>query len=371
MSNPIRVAQIVGKMNGGGVEAVVMNYYRHIDRSKVQFDFLVDSDSTLVPRDEIEMLGGRVFEIPPYQHVIEYQRELQCLFKQEGWKIVHSHINALSVFPLRAAKKAGVPIRIAHSHSTSGKGEYVKNVVKSVLKTQSTRYPTIYLACSEYAGQWLFGASCHYSILKNAVDTSLFKPNDLTRNNKRRELGIPSDQVVVGHIGRFMEQKNHSYLLKIFLAFKKRVPNSTLLLIGNGPLREQVEHSSSELGLSESVRFLGTRNDVSDLYQVFDVFCLPSLYEGLPVVGIESQVSGVPILVSDSVTPETKITNLLEFESLDSPVEQWAAHLERLLGRSLTGQDIRSIDSWDIGRCAIHLMNIYIDSLAKRGEIIR
>ena len=134
MTEPIRVAQVVGKMVGGGVEAVVMNYYRHIDRSKVQFDFLVDSDSTLVPREEIESLGGRIFEIPPYQHAIEYQRELQSLFTQEGWKIVHSHINALSVFPLRAAKKAGVPVRIAHSHSTSGKGEFAKNALKDCFR---------------------------------------------------------------------------------------------------------------------------------------------------------------------------------------------------------------------------------------------
>lgn len=132
MAEPIRVAQVVGKMVGGGVEAVVMNYYRHIDRSKVQFDFLVDSDSTLVPREEIESLGGRVFEIPPYQHVVEYQRELQRLFKEENWKIVHSHINALSVFPLRAAKKAGIPVRIAHSHSTSGKGSLLKMSSKAL-----------------------------------------------------------------------------------------------------------------------------------------------------------------------------------------------------------------------------------------------
>lgn len=162
MANPIRVAQIVGKMNGGGVEAVVMNYYRHIDRSKVQFDFLVDSDSTLVPREEIESLGGRVFEIPPYQHVIEYQRELLRLFRQEGWKIVHSHINALSVFPLRAAKKAGVPVRIAHSHSTGGKGEYAKNALKTVLKTQANRYPTNKVACSELQGNGCLAAKRHF-----------------------------------------------------------------------------------------------------------------------------------------------------------------------------------------------------------------
>ena len=190
MANPIRVAQIVGKMNGGGVEAVVMNYYRHIDKSKVQFDFLIDSDSTLVPRDEIESLGGRVFEIPPYQHIAEYQRELQRLFKQEGWKIVHSHINALSVFPLRAAKKAGVPVRIAHSHSTSGKGEYAKNALKAVLKTQSNRYPTHRFACSQFAGEWLFGKAAHFEVVYNAIDLDRFRFNAEARAQARADLGL-------------------------------------------------------------------------------------------------------------------------------------------------------------------------------------
>lgn len=189
MTNPIRVAQIVGKMNGGGVEAVVMNYYRHIDRSKVQFDFLVDSDSTLIPREEIESLGGRVFEVPPYQHVVEYQHELQRLFKQEGWKIVHSHINALSVFPLRAAKKAGVPVRIAHSHSTSGKGEYAKNTLKAVLKTQSNRYPTHRFACSKFAGEWLFGKAAHFEVVYNAIDLDRFCFNAEARAQARADLG--------------------------------------------------------------------------------------------------------------------------------------------------------------------------------------
>lgn len=190
MVNPIRVAQIVGKMNGGGVEAVVMNYYRHIDRSKVQFDFLIDSDSSLVPREEIESLGGRVFEIPPYQHVIEYQRELQRLFREEGWKIVHSHINALSVFPLRAAKKAGVPVRIAHSHSTSGKGEYAKNALKSVLKTQSNRYPTHRFACSKFAGEWLFGKDAHFEVVYNAIDLDRFRFDAEARAEARADLGL-------------------------------------------------------------------------------------------------------------------------------------------------------------------------------------
>lgn len=190
MTEPVRVAQVVGKMVGGGVEAVVMNYYRHIDRSKVQFDFLVDSDSTLVPRDEIESLGGRVFEIPPYQHIAEYQRELQRLFKQEGWKIVHSHINALSVFPLRAAKKAGVSVRIAHSHSTSGKGEYAKNALKAVLKTQSNRYPTHRFACSQFAGEWLFGKAAHFEVVYNAIDLDRFRFSAEARAQARADLGL-------------------------------------------------------------------------------------------------------------------------------------------------------------------------------------
>ena len=198
MANPIRVAQIVGKMNGGGVEAVVMNYYRHIDRSKVQFDFLIDSDSSLVPREEIESLGGRVFEIPPYQHVIEYQRELQRLFREEGWKIVHSHINALSVFPQRAAKKAGVPVRIAHSHSTSGKGEYAKNALKAVLKTQSNRYPTHRFACSRFAGEWLFGKDANFEVVYNAIDLNSFRFNAEAREQARTDLGLVGGQFVIG-----------------------------------------------------------------------------------------------------------------------------------------------------------------------------
>ena len=174
MSEPIRVAHVVGKMCGGGVEAVVMNYYRHIDRSRVQFDFLVSEGSTLVPREEIGSLGGRVFEVPPYQRPFAYARSLESLFADEGWPIVHSHVNALSVFPLRAAARAGVPVRIAHSHSTAGKDEPVKNALKRLLRTQANRYPTHRLACSRYAGEWLFGEGAGFDVLYNAIELDRF-----------------------------------------------------------------------------------------------------------------------------------------------------------------------------------------------------
>ena len=179
---PIRVAHIIGKWLGGGVEAVVMNYYRHIDRSKIQFDFLCDEDSTNIPYEEIEQLGGRVILIPPYQKVFKYQKELIRIFKENNYKIVHSHINTLSIFPLRAAKKAGVKVRIAHSHSTTNKKEWKKNLLKQVLRPFSKVYATNYMCCSELAGRWLFGDKTYDSgqvyLLNNAINLDKFKYNE-------------------------------------------------------------------------------------------------------------------------------------------------------------------------------------------------
>ena len=359
MASPIRVAQIVGKMNGGGVEAVVLNYFRHIDRSKVQFDFLIDSDSTLVPRVEIESLGGRVFEISPYQHVIEYQRELQRLFKQEGWKIVHSHINALSVFPLRAAKRAGVPVRIAHSHSTSGKGEHAKNALKAVLKTQANRYPTNKVACSEFAGKWLFGRDASFSVINNAIDMRQFSPSSDSRIHVRKQLGIAEDTFLIGHVGRFVEQKNHDFLLAVFREVLSREPNSMLALVGEGPLLEHVKQLSIDLGISNSVLFLGIRSDVASLYQAFDVFCLPSLYEGFPVVGVECQASGTPILASDAITPEIKLTSLMEFEQLSSSPQKWSEHLISMRKLNDDPNDSESLKAFDVSAASKRLEDYY------------
>lgn len=350
MANPIRVAQIVGKMNGGGVEAVVMNYYRHIDRSKVQFDFLIDSDSSLVPREEIESLGGRVFEIPPYQHVIEYQRELQRLFKEECWKIVHSHINALSVFPLRAAKKAGVPVRIAHSHSTSGKGEYAKNALKAVLKTQSNRYPTHRFACSRFAGEWLFGKAADFEVVYNAIDLDFFRFNEEVRAQTRADLGLIDDQFVIGHVGRFTAQKNHVFLINVFSEVAKRRDDVVLLLVGSGEDGASVKSMVDQLGLSDRVKFLGQRSDVNRLYQAFDAFLLPSLYEGLCLVGVEAQVSGLPCLLSDTITREVDVTSKCKFMPInDSSI--WVdaiSSLTRVASEARSEQSKGSFDNYDI-----------------------
>lgn len=326
--NPIRIAHIVGKWLGGGVEAVIMNYYRHINRNKIQFDFICDNDSTDIPYEEIEKLGGKVILIPPYQKVLKYQKELIKVLKDGKYKIVHSHINTLSVFPLRAAKKAGIPVRIAHSHSTTNKKEWKKNLLKQVLRPFSKTYATDYFCCSELAGRWLFGDRVYDEgkvyLLNNAIDLDKFRYNEEIRKSKREELGIKEDTLVIGHIGRFVEQKNHRFLIDIFNEVHKKKENSILLLVGQGPLVEEMKEKVKNLNLTDSVKFLGQRNDANELYQAFDVFLLPSLYEGLPVVGVEAQATGLLCILSDAMTKETKVLDSTMFVSLSETSESWA-----------------------------------------------
>lgn len=357
----IRVAQVVGKMNGGGVESVVMNYYRAICRENIQFDFIIDSDSRLVPFEEIEALGGRVFLVPPYQKQFSYQRQIRMLFKEERWRIVHSHVNTLSVFPLSAAKSARVPVRIAHSHSSSGggRGESARDVLKSLLRKTSNLYPTHRIACSKVAGDWLFGENENYMIIRNAVDIGAFKSSLSERMEARRALGLSKTAFVVGHIGRMAPQKNHRRLLEIFAALKCVEKDSILLLAGDGPLEFEVKEQVKRLGLADSVRFLGYIDNSTCLYNAMDVFCLPSLYEGLPVVGVECQASDTPILASTEVTPEAAMTSLMDFESLSASDSDWAQHLLSMRERALTPDDENSLAQFDIALNAIKLAKVY------------
>lgn len=285
LDEKIIIAHIMGKWNGGGVESVVMNYYRNIDRNKIQFHFLCDEDSTDIPYEEIEKLGGKVIVIPPYQKLFKYQKELYRIFKENNYKIVHSHINALSVFPLRIAKKAKIPVRIAHSHSTSNKKEWKKNILKMILRPLSKLYANNYFACTEYAGKWLFGKKVverkELNVINNAIDLKKFKFNENTREDLRKELGIKEETLIIGHVGRFMKQKNHEFLIDVFEEAIKQDNNMYLILVGQGPLEDKIKEMAKEKGIEDKILFLGQRNDVNKLYQAMDIFVLPSLYEGL------------------------------------------------------------------------------------------
>ena len=325
---PIRIAQIIGKWVGGGVEAVVMNYYRNIDHEKIQFDFICDSDSTNIPYDEIEKLGGKVILIPPYQKVFKYQKELRKVLRNGNYKIIHSHINTLSVFPLYAAKKVGIPVRIAHSHSTTNKREWKKNMLKQILRPFSKTFATDYMCCSELAGRWQFGNKefdkGNVYLLNNAIDLEKFKYDEIKRKQKRRELSIKNDTLVIGHIGRFVPVKNHSFLIDIFNEIHKKEKNSILLLAGQGPLMEETKKKVKELNLENNVMFLGQRNDANELYQAFDALLLPSLYEGLGMVLIEAQCAGLPSFASTEVPKIAKVSDVLNFVDLNTSKEIWS-----------------------------------------------
>ena len=343
---PIRIAQIMGKWVGGGVEAVVMNYYRNIDRNKIQFDFICDDDSTCIPKEKIENLGGKVILIPPYQKVLKYHKELKKVLKEGQYKIVHSHINALSVFSLWAARSAKVPVRIAHSHSTSNKKEWKKTLLKNVLRPFSKLFATDYFCCSELAGRWLFGNKTYNEgkvyLLNNAIDVEKFKYNEKARKQKRKELNIKDNELVIGHIGRFVKQKNHEFLIDIFNEIHNQNKNTILLLAGDGPLKEEIQNKVKELGLEKNVQFLGQRNDANELYQAMDVFVLPSLYEGLPVVGVEAQASGLPCFFSTDMTKETKILDSTQFIELTKRPAEWA---ELILKKAKKNQRKNAIET--------------------------
>ncbi len=328
---PIRIPQIVGKWLGGGIEAVVISEYLAMDKSKIQFDFICDEDSTNIPYDLIEKNGGRVIIIPPYQKAFKYHKELKKVLKENNYKIVHSHISTMSVFSLFAAKCAGVPVRIAHSHSTTNKKEKKKNLMKQVLRPFSKVFATNYMCCSELAGRWLFGDKEYDKgnvyLLNNAIDLDKFKYDEKLRKKKRKELGIKDDTLVIGHLGRFVAQKNHTFLIDIFNEIHKKNNNSILLLAGQGPLMEDIKNKVKDLNLDDSVKFLGQRNDANELYQAFDVFLLPSLYEGLPVVGVEAQAAGLLCYLSDDMTKETKVLDITKFMSLNNTPEEWADNI--------------------------------------------
>lgn len=374
---PVRIAQIMGKWLGGGVEAVVMNYYRHMNYNKIQFDFICDSDSTNIPYEEIEKLGGKVILVPPYQKVFAYHKRLKKVFKENNYKIVHSHINTLSVFPLYAAKCAKVPIRIAHSHSTTHTKEWKKNLMKQILRPFSKLFATHYFACSEYAGNWLFGNKAvvngNVFLLNNAIDVEKFKYDEETRKEVRKELKIKKSTIVIGHIGRFVAQKNHVFLIDIFNEYHKLNKDSILLLAGQGPLEKEIKEKVKALKLENSVKFLGLRSDVNKLYQAFDVFLLPSLYEGLPVVGVEAQASGLLCVLSELMTNETKLLESTTFISLDKSAKEWASVINNNFKKNKRIEACKELSKkgYSIEKEANKLFNKYEKLLAIGGYYVK
>lgn len=359
---PIRIAQFMTEMNYGGVEMVVMNYYRHIDRNKVQFDFFVLEGSEIPQKKEIEELGGRVYVLPHYKHLVMYEKELIRILKENNYKIVHSHMNTLSVFSLWGAKRAGVPVRIAHNHSTAGKGEYKKNIFKYVLRPFAKIYPTDLFACSQYAGEWLFGKKAKFNVLNNAIDTEKFAFDKTERNRIRKELSI-EDKFVIGHVGRFCYQKNQEFLVELLHSCIETGNNDMALLLIGDKNHEAIDEEIKKYGLDKHVTILENRDDVNKLYSAMDIFVMPSRYEGLGMVVLEAQYNGLPVIVSKEVPDEAVICDNVTKLDLSLNKTSW---LDKMCEIKCDNERNRSenkiiIDKYDINKEASKLTNFYIE----------
>lgn len=333
MINPIRVLQIVTIMNRGGLETMLMNYYRNVDRQQIQFDFMSHRSERGIYDDEIEALGGKIFRMPPIHPKNffgdnGYFKKLDIFFKNhKEYKIVHSHLESLSPFVLRYAKNNGVPVRIAHSHSTNLASKGIKKIFKIYSQAILYNECTDFFACGEEAGKFLFKKAISqgrdFVIMKNAIDTDKFKFDNTIRKKVRQRFNFEA-KFVVGHIGSFSEPKNHAFLIDIFYEIQKAEPNSALFLIGDGPLIDRIKNKAEQLGISDKIIFTGVVANVNEMLMAMDVFLLPSLYEGLPVVCIEAQAAGLPIITSSNVSKEAMLTNLMAQIDLQSDAAFWA-----------------------------------------------
>lgn len=364
-NKPIRVAQIIGRTINGGVENLIMNYYFNIDKNKVQFDFFVESTSRIIDEKVINSLGGKVFIIPKCSKVIKYQKKLVSIFKHEKYDIVQANINSLSVFPLRAAKKANIKIRICNSLSMSNKNEKIRDFLKNILRKKSTKYATHLFACSDLCGSWLYGKETlkqqNYFKINNAIETDNYQFNELYRKDLIDKFNL-QDKFIIGTIGRLEKQKNQLFLIDIFNEIQKKVNNAFLIIIGDGDLKPDLETRLKLLGIDKKAMILtskevGVRGSALKFYSLFDVFVLPSLYEGLPTVGIEAQICSLPCFFSNNITEETAITDNAIFISLDNSPIEWADQIiER---KNLIIRKKVFCNEYDVKFQAKHLENLY------------
>lgn len=323
----IRVLQVVTYMGRGGLETMLMNYYRHIDRDKVQFDFLVHRDFEADYDTEILSLGGRIYHMSrlvPWSR--SYRKQLKNFFlSHPEYRIVHVHQDCLSSVALQCAKECGVSIRIAHSHNSS-QDKNLKYLIKRYYMKKIPCYATHLFACGKQAGEWMFNG-LPYTILANAVDTTSYIYAPKVSEQVRSKLNL-TEKLVVGHVGRFNPQKNHEFLIDIFQEIVKRKPNAQLLLIGDGDGMKSIREKVMACGIEDKITFTGVRSDVSDLMQAMDVFVFPSLYEGLPVTLIEAQAAGLHCIISDTISEECVVSlGLVTSKSLQDSPADWAAHI--------------------------------------------
>lgn len=362
MEEPIRVLQMIGSLNIGGSQAMVLNLYKAIDRSKVQFDFIIDHENEIALAQDVETLGGKIYVMPNFKgtNIIEIKIAWNRFFKEHPeYRILHSHVRSYASLYIPIAKKYGLKT-VIHSHSTSN-GRGVASVIKSLLQYPLRFQADYFVASSKEAGEWLFGKKVVNSeqcvVLKNAINTELYRFNLEIRERYRRQLGISEKRVFI-HVGRFHASKNHMFLLEVFAKVNEIQNDSVLILVGDGELRTDVESKIKELGLEKAVILLGNRNDVNCLLQAADCFLFPSLWEGLGMVAVEAQAAGLPCICSSNVPEIVAVTENCIFLPLNN-TDEWKERIRNIQNarRDVTKEIIAA--GFDINAAAKWIITFY------------
>lgn len=335
MKKTIKVLRIISQCKAGGVETIALNYYKNLDHSKVKMDFLCYDQCFPVFNKELNKFGDKVIVAPKFsRHLYDSIMKVKSTVKEGKYDIVHIQLNTLNVFPLIGAKLGGAKIIISANHSTANlRYETKKSILKYFLRPFAGAFATHYAACSKYAGAWCFGEkrlnNGEIEIIHNAIDLDKFEFKENirveVRNNEKW-----NNRLVIGNIGRFVLQKNHKFLIDIFEKVLAKRSNALLVLVGEGPLKEDIRKYAIKKGLQDYVQFLGVREDVYKIMQGMDLFVFPSLYEGLGNVVTEAQAAGLTVVASDEVPDEVKLTDLVHFIPLKEGSSIWADYINSL-----------------------------------------
>lgn len=372
MDKPVRILNLFTIMDRGGAETMVMNYYRKLDKSKIQFDFLVHRPEKGEYEEEIEAMGGRIYRmIPIYpQNFVKYKRMLNGFFNEhQEYDIIHSHMSELGYFAFKEAERQMIPFRICHAHSKPH-GFDKKLIVRNYFKKRMMRHITHQFTCGMEAGEWLYGKKHKkdFIVMNNAIDAKAFNYNKDTEKRMRKQLGI-ENKLVIGHVGRFTHEKNHRFIVDIFNEAYKNNAESVLLLVGKGPLEESTKQKVSALGLDQAVKFLGVRENINEIMQSFDLFLFPSLYEGVPLTVVEAQAAGLRIYMSDKVSKECILTENIKVIPLSHSAKKWANEIQNLIisgfQKKKMVEEIKSV-KYDIEENAKWLQRFYRKLVASK-----
>lgn len=365
---PIRVLQVLGGLEAGGAETFVMNLYRKIDKSKVQFDFVKHITHKGVFEDEIHQMGGKIYQCPRYtgKNHFAYCKWWNNFFEEHSeYHVIHGHVRSTAAIYLKIAKKHGL-VTIAHSHSTSN-GSGIAAIIKDIMQLPIRCQADYLFACSDKAGKWLYGKNAvkkpNYRMIPNGVDLKRFTYDVQKRCQMRQALGITGNTFVLGHVGRITTPKNHEFMVKLFAEYHKSNPNSKLLLVGDGDLFAEVKQQISHLGIDNAVVMAGSKTNTEDYYQAMDIFVFPSLWEGLPVSVVEAQANGLPCLLSDVITHDVDLTDQVHYLPLNEE-KMWLKEIEAVRSQkrtAATAENLRKLQPFDAAVVAQNLQEFYLE----------